>query len=280
MFYIRQIYQRSLFTLLLIMCISGADTTLALDTPADLSLFLQNHWQRTLHNDASAYAEDFASNADYWVSSGRTGNSRDFIAKDRQEFIDRWPSREYGDAAMASFMVSPEECRYTMEFDYKYSNGVNAAAGHSLEVVDVQKINGQWKITHFDEGAAKSLPKLNSTSAGSAAKIVSDLGLLGTWIANGGWKQVFAVERGQATVTQSESSTVPTTYNIRSARVVGDRIILEESKADSNVGFVVSYAMIGHSIRIWDSRTKDTVYVKGGISQKMNEPSEWFTRAK
>jgi hypothetical protein len=205
---------------------------------------------------------------------------RDFIAKDRQEFIDRWPSREYGDAAMASFMVSPEECRYTMEFDYEYSKGVNSAAGHSLEVVDVQKINGQWKITDFDEGVAKSLPKLNSTSVGSAAKIVSDLGLLGTWIAIYDWKQMFAVERGQATVTQKEPSPVPGTYNIRSARVVGDRIILEEIEAGSNVGFVVSYAMIGHSIRIWDSRTKDTVYVKDGISQTVNEPSAWFTKAK
>jgi hypothetical protein len=255
-------------------------TARALETPADLSTFLQNHWQHTLGNDARIYADDFASAAEYCFSKGQTDDMRVFIAQDRQKLLDRWPDRDYSDAAMQLRMVSPEEAKYTFEFDCKYRNGQQSTSGHCLQVADVQKVEGRWKIMQFDEGIEKPLPqgsKFTATNA-DAATVISDLGLIGTWVATSNWKIRFNIEAGRATVTLIRPSYVTKIDTVRNARVAGNRIVVEEIDADSGAVFDVSYIMVGHSIRIWDSRTKDTVYVKDGISQTKNVSSEWYTK--
>jgi hypothetical protein len=258
----------------------GVTTAMALETPADLSAFMQNHWQHTLGNDARIYADDFASAAEYCFSKRQTDDMRVFIVQDRQKLLDRWPDRDYSDAAMQLRMVSPEEAKYTFEFDYKYRNGEQSTSGHCLQVADVQKIDGRWKIMQFDEGIDTPLPQGSKFTASNAdtATVISDLGLIGTWATTSNWKIRFNIEAGRPTVTLIRPSYVTDVAKVRSARVAGNRIVVEEIDSNSGAIYTVSYVMVGHSIRIWDSRTKDTVYVKDGVSQTMNGFSEWYTK--
>lgn len=116
----------------------------------DLDQFFQAYVNSFASNNPWEVASFYAPLVDYcYAKSGRT--TRAFIQDESRRFIASYPQRSYSNISVhQSQRLSPVMARINYSYDYRY-NGKKAALGSTDVWITVEKIDGRWLLTKFDE---------------------------------------------------------------------------------------------------------------------------------
>lgn len=118
----------------------------------DLNRFIETQWAHEKNNDAVAWTNDFADNAQYCYSNGQSSGVRRFILRDHTKLVERWPNRQYSSVNVQIRMLSSDSAKVTYTYDYSYRGSSGKTAhGHCARDLSVARIGGEWRITKFDE---------------------------------------------------------------------------------------------------------------------------------
>lgn len=132
------------------------------NTVSDLYTFAKQHRSAMESQDAILYAASFAVDCNYCYAEGYTGNVQDFIEKDRQELIEKWPYRKYMNGWTEFTVVSEDFAKWITGYEYIYQSGSKSTQGYCREICEGMKVNGRWQFTRFDEDVIKSNPSKSS----------------------------------------------------------------------------------------------------------------------
>jgi hypothetical protein len=99
-----------------------------------------------------------------------------------------------------------------------------------------------------------------------------------TWARPDGSTVIYSVDGARASQKYILVGSGTFTGPILKAALVDGRLVMDLKDVVSGEVETVTLVMKDDAIRIWDSRSADKVYVKEGISQTMNSPSDWFKK--
>lgn len=152
----------------------------------EISVFLRHWISNQESNSAQAWAADFASTPKYCYWKGPGSAPQSFLLQDRQELIEKYPSRDYevlGNAT-CQYFNNFREAIVVVSYHYDY-NGVKHAAGNSINTLGLSKQGGNWRITSYQEEVRKNalLPTTGPVPVTEINQASADA-FLARWIAN------------------------------------------------------------------------------------------------
>jgi hypothetical protein len=120
--------------------------------PTSLRQFINGIWSHNRSNDASDWASDFASHVNYCYYNGGGLADRNFIQRDREKLVDRYPSRNYRftDAAV-QMQPDGNSARVHYTYSYSYGGARKSASGSCRVSLTVRQTSGRWYIAEYDE---------------------------------------------------------------------------------------------------------------------------------
>ncbi len=167
----------------------------------EISVFLRRWINNQESNSAQAWAADFASMPKYcyWKQPGGTPVS--FLLRDRQELIDKYPSRDYqilGDAT-CQYFNNFRQAIVVVSYHYQY-RGAKLAGGNSINTLALSKTSGNWVITSYEETVRKNarLPGAKPPAAAAFINQATADAFINRWVSNnasnnaGDWVADFA----------------------------------------------------------------------------------------
>jgi hypothetical protein len=113
--------------------------------------FIKGFWDHHGANDLNDWTSDFADRVKYCYAPGNQPADPQFIARDRQELISKYPTRQYRFYDLVVRMrTDSSSADVTYTFNYSYT-GRKLATGVCRVSLTVQQISGRWAITSYDE---------------------------------------------------------------------------------------------------------------------------------
>jgi len=145
--------------------------------PADdsgLGAFIAKWWDHQGSDEASVWASDFTSPCDYCYADSGTA-SRTFITEDRRKLINRYSRRLYTLLEDPKVTLNGDTAFLSVKFEYRY-NGKKTTQGRAQLDLGLVKLNGDWKISSYDEKVLKGAIRDGDESMPSAPAIPSSSG--------------------------------------------------------------------------------------------------------
>ncbi|MEO5713073.1 MAG: caspase family protein [Luteolibacter sp.] len=152
----------------------------------EVSVFLRRWISNQESNSAQAWAADFAPMPKYCYWKGFGGAPASFLLQDRQELIEKYPSRDYevlGNAT-CQYFNNFREAIVVVSYHYEYS-GVRRAGGNSINTIGLSKQGANWVITSYQEEVRRNaLTPSTGPVAVTAIDQASADAFLARWISN------------------------------------------------------------------------------------------------
>lgn len=115
--------------------------------------FFKSWIQSHQSNDPDALVQNYADEVDYCYEKGIT--SRKKIRAGVVGLMSGFPSRRYSEIEVEGALPD-EKGGFKINYAYRYNySGKKIVSGRAKVTITVQKINGEWKITRFDEKTSK-----------------------------------------------------------------------------------------------------------------------------
>jgi hypothetical protein len=117
-----------------------------------LDEFFRSYINSLASNNQWDVASHYADSVQYGYAKSKSGiASRNEIAEDIRKLIYSYPERSYSNISIKEVLPSgPTSVRINYTFDYQY-NGKKLAMGSTNVWANVQLIEGEWKITSWQE---------------------------------------------------------------------------------------------------------------------------------
>ena len=152
----------------------------------EISVFLRRWISNQESNSAQAWAADFAPLPKYCYWKGFGGAPVSFLLQDRQELIEKYPSRDYevlGNAT-CQYFNNFREAIVVVSYHYQYS-GVKRAGGNSINTIALSKQGANWVITSYQEEVRKNarLPGSGPVAVTAIDQASADA-FLARWVSN------------------------------------------------------------------------------------------------
>lgn len=155
----------------------------------EISVFLRRWINNQESNSAQAWAADFGPMPKYcyWKQPGGTPVS--FLLQDRQELIEKYPSRDYevlGDAT-CQYFNNFREAIVVVSYHYQY-RGAKLTGGNSINTLALSKNDDNWVITSYEETVRKNanLPGAKPPAPAASINQATADAFINRWITNNG----------------------------------------------------------------------------------------------
>ncbi len=118
----------------------------------EISVFLRRWISNQESNSAQAWVADFAPLPKYCYWKGIGGAPTSFLLQDRQELIEKYPSRDYEvlGSATCQYFNNFREAIVVVSYHYQYT-GAKRAGGNSITTLGFSKQGTNWVITSYQE---------------------------------------------------------------------------------------------------------------------------------